>query len=77
MSEQAKNLMVIVFRKSTGCRQYAFQNLTELEAFTGRHPYKNETLRVMTIKDRKIIDDKAVIASIAVDFVKTSLSIGF
>ena len=65
-------LAAMVYRSGKGCRQYAFASADELEAWAARHPYRNETLRVMPVKDRKQLGDKWVPAAEAADFVRTA-----
>lgn len=49
-------LAALVFRKTTGCRQYAFPDADSLQAWAARHPYKNETLRIRAVgADRQLL----------------------
>ena len=51
-------LAALVYRSGKGCRQYAFESADDLAAWAARHPYKNEQLRVMPVKDRKFLEDR-------------------
>lgn len=46
--------IVLVFRVKTGCRQYPFYNVEELEKFMSRKPYRNEyfTFRMISREGR-------------------------
>jgi hypothetical protein len=49
-------LAALVYRKTKGCRQYAFPDADSLQAWAARHPYKNETLRVhVATADRRFL----------------------
>ena len=65
-------LAALVYRFGKGCRQYAFETADDLAAWAARHPYKNEQLRVMPVKDRKFIGDRWMPAAEAADFVRTA-----
>lgn len=65
-------LAALVYRSGKGCRQYAFETADQLEAWAARHPYRNEMLRVMPMKDLKQLGDKLVPAAEAADFVRTA-----
>lgn len=65
-------LAALVYRSGKGCRQYAFGTADALQAWASRHPYKNETLRVMPVKDRKFLGDKWLPAAEAADYVRTT-----
>ena len=65
-------LAALVYRSGKGCRQYAFASAEELEAWAARHPYRNETLRVMPVKDRKQLGDKWVPAAEAANYVRAA-----
>ena len=56
-------LAALVYRSGKGCRQYAFESADDLAAWAARHPYKNEQLRVMPVKDRKFLGDRWLPAS--------------
>lgn len=42
-------LVALVYRVGNGCRQYPFGTADELEAWAGRHPYRNEILKVYPV----------------------------
>lgn len=65
-------LAALVYRLGKGCRQYAFESADDLAAWAARHPYKNEQLRVMPVKDRKFLGDRWVPAAEAAEFVRTA-----
>ena len=65
-------LSAIVYRFGKGCKQYAFENADELAAWAARHPYKNEQLRVMPVKDCKFLGDRWMPAAEAAEFVRTA-----
>jgi hypothetical protein len=65
-------LAALVYRFGKGCRQYAFEFADDLAALAARHPYKNEQLRVMPVKDRKFLGDRWVPAAEAAEFVRTA-----
>lgn len=71
---ETQQLAALVYRFGKGCRQYAFRNANDLAAWAARHPYKNEQLRVMPVKDRKILGDRWMPASEAANYVSTMLS---
>lgn len=69
---QAPKLVALVYRQKTGCKQYAFETVRELDAWTRRHPYRNEVLRVMPVShDGKFLHDLPVNANDAATFVTT------
>lgn len=65
-------LAALVYRFGKGSRQYAFETADDLAAWAARHPYKNERLRVMPVKDRKFLGERWVPAAEAADFVRTA-----
>ena len=65
-------LAALVYRFGKGCRQYAFETADDLAAWAARHPYKNEQLRVMPVKDWKILGDRWLPAAEAAEFVRTA-----
>ena len=65
-------LAALVYRFGKGCRQYAFETADDLAAWAARHPYKNEQLRVMPVKDRKFLGDRWIPAAEAAEFVRTA-----
>ena len=65
-------LAALVYRFGKGCRQYAFETADDLAAWAARHPYKNEQLRVMPVKDRKFLGDRWLPAAEAAEFVRTA-----
>lgn len=65
-------LAALVYRSGKNCRQYAFETTDELAAWAARHPYKNEILRVIPVKDRKILGDRWIDAAEAADFVRAA-----
>ena len=65
-------LAALVYRFGKGCRQYAFETADDLAAWAARHPYKNEQLRVMPVKDRKFLGDRWMPAAEAAEFVRTA-----
>jgi hypothetical protein len=67
-----KPLAALVYRFGNGCRQYAFESADDLAAWAARHPYKNEQVRVMPVKDRKMLGDRWMPAADAADFVRTA-----
>ena len=65
-------LAALVYRFGKGCRQYAFETADDLAAWAARHPYKNERLRVMPVKDRKFLGDRWMPAAEAAEFVRAA-----
>ena len=65
-------LAALVYRFGKGCRQYAFETADDLAAWAARHPYKNEQLRVMPVKDRKFLGDRWMPAAEAAEFVRSA-----
>lgn len=63
-------LAALVYRYGKGCRQYAFESADDLAAWAARHPYKNEQVRVMPVKNRKMLGDRWMPAAEAADFVR-------
>lgn len=63
-------LAALVYRFGKGCRQYAFETADDLASWASRHPYKNELLRVMPVKDGKILADRWMPAEEAADYVR-------
>lgn len=64
-------LAALVYRKTTGCRQYAFPDADSLQAWAARHPYKNETLRVHVVgADNRFLPVKELPAAEAADYVR-------
>ena len=63
-------LAALVYRANKGCRQYAFGTVDALAAWATRHPYKNEQLRVMAVKDGKYVGDRWMPAVEAAGFAR-------
>jgi len=70
----APPLAALVYRMGKGCRQYAFSHPDELALWAARHPYKNEQLRVIPVKDRNILPGAILPAAQAADFLRDSLN---
>lgn len=66
-------MIALVYRVGKGCRQYPFESIDELSRWAGKHPYKNEQLRVMPVVDGRILNDRVVAASKAAEFVRSSI----
>jgi len=66
-------LAALVYRYGKGCKQYSFESADELAAWAARHPYKNEHIRVMPVKDRVILGDHWMPAKEAADFVRKEI----
>lgn len=66
-------LVALVFRLGKGCRQYCFKTVDELKAWSTRHPYRRELLRVMVVKDKRIIGEGVLPADLAGNFVCRAL----
>lgn len=49
MSERQKPIC-LVFRQKTGCKQYPFNTVEELDQWASRHPYNKETLRFIAFR---------------------------
>lgn len=77
MSEQQTQntppLVALVYRAGKGCRQYAFGTVLDLAKWAARHPYKNETLRVMPFSARRKLADLWMPAAEAAQFVKDAI----
>lgn len=71
--EEITDLVALVFRKGFGCRQYPFLTVEKLEEWTKRHPYRDEILRVMPVKDMKPLGDKWVPAAEAAAYVRDAV----
>lgn len=50
----APNIIALVYRAKSGCRQYPFETVEALAYFSTRHPYKNEHLKVIPIINGKL-----------------------
>lgn len=44
-------LVALVYRIGTGCRQYAFSTVDKLESWAGRYPYRDENLLVIVFNE--------------------------
>jgi hypothetical protein len=67
----SSSLVALVYREKTGCRQYAFDSVADLEAWAARSPYKGEMLRVLPVKGVRVIGDgRCIHASEAAAFVR-------
>lgn len=75
-SETRRQLAALVFRAAKGCGQYVFATADELEAWAARHPYRNETLHVMPVKDMKCLPAKWLPAAAAAAYVRAALQPG-
>lgn len=76
MNETQSNipqLVALVYRSGKGCRQYSFASIEQLDAWTSRHPYRNEQLRVIPVKDRKQVGDKWLPATEAANYLRSVL----
>lgn len=67
------NIVALVFRLKTKCKQYAFESVEDLEKWGSRKPYANEDVIVVVIKDRMIRERKKLNAMDAAEFVKGSI----
>jgi len=66
-------LAALVYRASTGCRQYPFPDADSLQTWAARHPYKNEMLRVLAVgPDGKMLPMASMPATEAADYVRQS-----
>jgi hypothetical protein len=63
-------LAALVYRFGKGCRQHSFASADDLAAWAARHPYKNEQLRVMPVKNQKLLGDRWMPAAEAAEFVR-------
>ena len=59
--------IAIIFRISTGCRQYVFNSMDEIKSWVSRKPYSQELLTVLPIinnefQQKKIMDACDVIS---------------
>ncbi len=67
-------IIALVFRLKTGCRQYLFYSLEELQAWAGRKPYKDEFVFVIVaFPDGHCSDKQRVHASKLVEVVEYGL----
>lgn len=55
--------IALVFRNKTGCRQYPFKTIDELEQWVKRKPYRDEVITVMPINSDSSVGEKRQIAS--------------
>ena len=52
-----KKVIALAFRTKTGCRQYSFRSLEEIEKWAKRKPYKDENIVVrMVAPDDSLLD---------------------
>lgn len=70
----ADTLLCLVYRTGKGCKQYPFHNLTDLETWTARKPYRDEILNVIVFEDRKELRRIQVIGHLAPWAVNSVLS---
>lgn len=66
---QMNRPIAIIFRISTGCRQYVFYSIDEIKSWVSRKPYSQELLTVLPIinnefQAKKIIDACDVVSYI-------------
>jgi len=66
-------LTVLVFRPSTGCRQYPFATIQELEDWTARMPQRGEQLRVQLWADRQKVAEGCMPGILAATFAREIL----
>lgn len=66
-----KSCVALVYLIGNGCKQYAFETVEEVAEWSARYPYKNETVRVMAVKDRKLISDGFMPAAEVAEFVRS------
>lgn len=52
---ETSGLLFLVYRQKTGCRQYAFESLEEIEKWAKRKPYAQEVLTVHIAIERKFV----------------------
>jgi hypothetical protein len=65
-------MIALVWRKQTGCRQYPFETIEELERWTNRKPYKNEVITVMPVNsDNSAGERRQMAATDALEFLRT------
>ena len=50
---ETSGFLFLVYREKTGCRQYAFESLEEVEKWAKRKPYAQEVLTVHIGIERK------------------------
>lgn len=46
---QRPKLIALVYRAGKGCRQWPFSSTEELDAWSARHPNRNETVKVCAV----------------------------
>jgi len=75
MTERSAPLLtVLVFRPSTGCRQYPFATIQELEDWTARLPQRGEQLRVQVYQESAKIAEGFMPGILAVTFAREMLT---
>ncbi|MDO8262137.1 MAG: hypothetical protein Q7T21_02820 [Gallionella sp.] len=73
IERSAPLLTVLVFRPSTGCRQYPFATIQDLEDWTARMPQRGEQLRVQLWADRLKVAEGVLPGALAVAFAREML----
>lgn len=66
--------IALVVRDGKGCRQYTFDTLDELKAWTERKPYRNEKLLVLPMYGRRFLGRETMPASEAHGYVAKMVS---
>lgn len=70
-----ERLICLVSRNKTGCQQYPFETIEELEKWTNRKPYRDEIITVMPIyNDNSVAKKRQMQATAAPDFIRTFMT---
>ena len=71
----ARPLVALVYRFGKGCKQYPFETVEALASFASRHPYRNENLIILPVRDRKLLEKRIVPAADAAEYVSTVIAV--